>query len=990
LGKCTKIGRLLQSCIGTAAVGLVAVGAMGQTKFQVTKAAGGTMDPASVMDMKDNSNRMAFPQDLPAGGIVNRGSPNLGGGCQLALNANGLNYGPLFHTADNFNVQTTGALTGVSWSAVYRAGTAAPFPDGPPPATETFVIRILSDVAGVPTTQLYSTTVTNPTRVNSGTLLGVLTIYDYTALALPTPVTLNAGTCYWLEITNTSILPGGAGTNVSFWVTGGPADGQNMQDDSPDNIAGCNGYDAADVGQNDMTFCINLATNTLDGSNCPLVTLPVACVNPAANGNGVDTASNVGFNSATPGSVFPATITGVFQRAENFQVASAGNLNSICFWGFFLGTGLTANSCARDFDVIVWNNSLANGQPSTIRNVGAVADKVGTNGVTVTRTLDVLGGDEVFTVNLPVARQIPLSAATCYHLTISNTFNTGVAAISARFVWGITPAATPLGGPIDNRFLSRAVTSGSAVGGPWTVTTAADNRFNCSYLLNVGPATATNCLPPAPANDTCATATPLNLAGTVVNGSNVNGTNEALPGTAFDIVEGSTVWYTFTGNGNDVNITTCGAASPLDSILHVYCAPNGCAGPFNRVFGNDDDATPCASNALSSRVIVSTVSGTIYYVVVAGFGGAQDLFQISATSGAPSPATVCTPNCDLNAAASDVQEADACGSGTGLDTNNTCATATATYVTLGQTARGSVSTIAAGGTRDIDIWRMPASSNGATVGLRLNSENPVLVQFLNDASGTCATAFTVVPNSTFGLAACTPLTTEVFTVTLPATGNNYFLITTPSFGGSPCTLGLDEYRFQVQAAVQGACCLLNTACFFTTFDDCNAQSTGDPNDFFAPNQACSPDPCLSQPGKCCFPDLTCQLVPSAGVANSTVCTGAGGTYTAAGVCTPNTCTASTIACCRGATCVLVSPAACTGMFQQSTVATACNSPITNGTTPCCRADYNKAAGIGVQDIFDFLAGYFTTNIFADANESGAVGVQDIFDYLAFYFQAGCP
>jgi hypothetical protein len=55
----------------------------------------------------------------------------------------------------------------------------------------------------------------------------------------------------------------------------------------------------------------------------------------------------------------------------------------------------------------------------------------------------------------------------------------------------------------------------------------------------------------------------------------------------------------------------------------------------------------------------------------------------------------------------------------------------------------------------------------------------------------------------------------------------------------------------------------------------------------------------------------------------------------------------------------------------------------------CPADYNCSGAVSVQDIFDFLAGYFTGDPAADFNHSGSVSVQDIFDYLAAYF-AGCP
>jgi hypothetical protein len=57
--------------------------------------------------------------------------------------------------------------------------------------------------------------------------------------------------------------------------------------------------------------------------------------------------------------------------------------------------------------------------------------------------------------------------------------------------------------------------------------------------------------------------------------------------------------------------------------------------------------------------------------------------------------------------------------------------------------------------------------------------------------------------------------------------------------------------------------------------------------------------------------------------------------------------------------------------------------------PRCIADFNGSGAVTVQDIFDFLAAYFTANPAADVNGSGSVTVQDIFDYLASYF-AGCP
>ncbi len=56
--------------------------------------------------------------------------------------------------------------------------------------------------------------------------------------------------------------------------------------------------------------------------------------------------------------------------------------------------------------------------------------------------------------------------------------------------------------------------------------------------------------------------------------------------------------------------------------------------------------------------------------------------------------------------------------------------------------------------------------------------------------------------------------------------------------------------------------------------------------------------------------------------------------------------------------------------------------------PTCPADFNGVGGVTVQDIFDFLAAYFSNDPSADFNGVGGVTVQDIFDFLAAYF-TGC-
>jgi hypothetical protein len=77
-------------------------------------------------------------------------------------------------------------------------------------------------------------------------------------------------------------------------------------------------------------------------------------------------------------------------------------------------------------------------------------------------------------------------------------------------------------------------------------------------------------------------------------------------------------------------------------------------------------------------------------------------------------------------------------------------------------------------------------------------------------------------------------------------------------------------------------------------------------------------------------------------------------------------------------------------FQVRAIVTnACASVTSNEATyTICPADINCSGSLSVQDIFDFLAAYFSGQPSGDFNQSGTTSVQDIFDFLAAYF-AGC-
>ncbi|MGH7290904.1 MAG: hypothetical protein ACREJT_06815, partial [Myxococcota bacterium] len=143
-------------------------------------------------------------------------------------------------------------------------------------------------------------------------------------------------------------------------------------------------------------------------------------------------------------------------------------------------------------------------------------------------------------------------------------------------------------------------------------------------------------------------------------------------------------------------------------------------------------------------------------------------------------------------------------------------------------------------------------------------------------------------------------------------------------------------------------------------------------------------------GSCCV-GTACTLTDAANC---------GGTYTDGGTCTPSPCGGASGVCCRGSTCntTITSAAACSATLIGGQTAGAafpsaagCNAAVLSN-TPCCYADYNKANGITVTDIFNFLTDWFAGSPYARVGGDGgpgALAVQNIFDFLTNWFAGGC-
>ncbi|MFN7020270.1 MAG: GC-type dockerin domain-anchored protein [Phycisphaerales bacterium] len=202
------------------------------------------------------------------------------------------------------------------------------------------------------------------------------------------------------------------------------------------------------------------------------------------------------------------------------------------------------------------------------------------------------------------------------------------------------------------------------------------------------------------------------------------------------------------------------------------------------------------------------------------------------------------------------------------------------------------------------------------------------------------------------------------------------------------TAGLNANRFIIQicsaaSSTSGACCCTQacTCTFLASASACTCD--GCETGVWIPGGVCTPVDYCQIKGACCGANQTCLLTFEQDCPGSFLGVGA--------PCGPvNPCAQTSLlgACCKGSTCQPSSVSECLGANTRfAGVGTVCNIP-GNFLTPCCLADFNQSGSLTVQDLFDFMAAYFTADPFADINASGAVTPQDLFDFMTAYFE-GC-
>ena len=153
-----------------------------------------------------------------------------------------------------------------------------------------------------------------------------------------------------------------------------------------------------------------------------------------------------------------------------------------------------------------------------------------------------------------------------------------------------------------------------------------------SLILGTNWTAYTQPPPPGGIPDSCAIAETI-TCGSVVSGSTATATNIDAPafcGTDLSTAPG--VWYTFTGDGSSVTLTTCSPNTDYDTKLGIFegpCAALTC-------IGGDDDDPNCANSGLQSTPpAFTTTLGTEYYVYVTGFGTNTGNYELTMSCSAP-------------------------------------------------------------------------------------------------------------------------------------------------------------------------------------------------------------------------------------------------------------------------------------------------------------------------------------------------------------------
>jgi hypothetical protein len=514
-----------------------------------------------------------------------------------------------------------------------------------------------------------------------------------------------------------------------------------------------------------------------------------------------------------------------------------------------------------------------------------------------------------------------------------------------------------------------------------TIGSAADCTASSGTFAGGGTLCSTQSICPGPANDQCTAAVAL------TPGTAVNGTVNSASGADITSCSGSTidVWYTFTPatTGNYSIKTTPASATDVGTGLAIF------TGACDPATDTDIDCSPQAAVGGTNELLDTLIAGTPILIRVGAFAGDTGNFSILVSQ--PAGLGAC---CDIGANCVIVAAAANCAAPAVYKGVNTTCAAPATQCPAGSccfpgSGRCFV-TIQSFCTGVTGVWNAGDQACATTncVAQTPTNDDCTTARVCTSPTFTNNIGTDAAANEGLPIGACNDQTAT------GAQNSVWYTFTAPTAG--ILNIKATDYGTydMIMAVFTGACgALTELGCVDEPEPfDVNINMPAGSNVKFMVAQFgltagggwLTVNTSFALSGQCCISGA-CTVTTQA------ACTG---TWTSGGTCTVNTCPVASGLCCRGATCnATVTQANCTsaGTLAGSVYQTASSTCTPNTLTGCCFADYNKANGVEVQDIFDFINDWLASSRFANTNGDGnaaPLAVQNIFDFINDWL-AGC-
>lgn len=247
--------------------------------------------------------------------------------------------------------------------------------------------------------------------------------------------------------------------------------------------------------------------------------------------------------------------------ADNFNPVASGDVTGICFWGQYVnwvavGFANPPSTSIQSFRVRYFSDG--GGFPCEPIATFIVGGPNATPGATLTRAQLNIAQRAIFrySVSHPA---VPVTAGQCYWVEIADN----TPDVVPTFYW---LAENTDSGRGDNKHMESFARDSYT---PDDLVSGKDMVFCLNLALNTSPNCNQNIS--TPSNDDPGSATALTIGAAAVPASNVGANPDAAPPCLSEVVNADGVWFSVTGNGQTLSVSTDGSRC-LDTRVIVYDA----------------------------------------------------------------------------------------------------------------------------------------------------------------------------------------------------------------------------------------------------------------------------------------------------------------------------------------------------------------------------------------------------------------------------------